>query len=274
MPASVPIKAKTPAIVPNQGKSRHPLKNESSPHSRAIPTRHALLLRHWMLDVSARFPICVHPRSSAVKLPASPITETRNPYPNPPLIKAKTPVIVHNRASSRQPPIFQTALHSVNPPAGSGGPAVERSKRVPRFSLSAGERAGVRASDTTNQSPFAPTRSQSRQKTSAIKANQASSRQTRKTNTIPSANGAAPYQPRATPWVWPRYGTSPEGAPQPANQGKKPLQSCIIKANQGKRRFFKQPSIRSTHPLDRADRQSKGQNVYQGSPSPRGRGPG
>ena len=35
------IKAKTPAIVPHQGKSRHPLKNESSPHRRAIPTRHA-----------------------------------------------------------------------------------------------------------------------------------------------------------------------------------------------------------------------------------------
>ena len=37
------IKAKTPAIKPYQGKSRHPLKSESTPHDRAIPTRHALL---------------------------------------------------------------------------------------------------------------------------------------------------------------------------------------------------------------------------------------
>ena len=46
-----PIKAKSPAIVPHQGSSRHPLKNENSPHRRAIPTRMRLLLRHWMLDV-------------------------------------------------------------------------------------------------------------------------------------------------------------------------------------------------------------------------------
>ena len=94
------------------------------------------VIGHWMLDVSSI---------------------------NPP-IKAETPAIKANRASSRQTPIFQTAIHTANPPAGWGEPAVESSKRVPRFSLSAGERAGVRASVTTNQSPFAPTRSQSRQK--------------------------------------------------------------------------------------------------------------
>ena len=65
----------------------------------------------------------------------------------------------------------------------------------------------------------------------------------------------------------------PDPIPHP-NQGKNPPQSCLIKANQGKRRFFIQPYIRSTHPLDGAGRQSKGRNMCQGSPSPRGRGPG
>ena len=81
-----------------------------------------------------------------------------------------------------------------NPPAGWGEPAVERSKRVPRFSLSAGERAGVRASVTTNQSPFAPTRGQSRQKpqqSCLIKAHQALSRH-------PLKNESTPHH-RATP---------------------------------------------------------------------------
>ena len=62
-PPPRPIKAKTPAIVPHQGISRHPLKNESSPPRRAIPTRHApsppsldvgrsmLDVGCWMLDV-------------------------------------------------------------------------------------------------------------------------------------------------------------------------------------------------------------------------------
>ena len=48
----------------------------------------------------------------------------------------------------------------------------------------------------------------------------------------------------------------------------------MIKANQGKRHFFKPPSIRPTHPLDGAHRQSKARNVGQGSPSPRGEGRG
>ena len=60
-------------------------------------------------------------------------------------------------------------------------------------------------------------------KTPAIVLNQASSRQTvKKQTTISSANGAAPYQPRATPWVCTPHKNSPEGAAQPANQGKNP----------------------------------------------------
>ena len=74
-------------------------------------------------------------------------------------------------------------------------------------------------------------------KNPAIVPNQASSRQTMKklTTTITSANGAASYQPRATPWV--HTVTLPaalKGRPippikaeNPCNQGK----SCFIKAN-------------------------------------------
>ena len=53
-------------------------------------------------------------------------------------------------------------------------------------------------------------------------------------HTIPSANGAASYQPKATPWVCPPRDTSPEGAFQPSNQGKKPCNrasSRLIKAS-------------------------------------------
>ena len=73
-------------------------------------------------------------------------------------------------------------------------------------------------------------------KTPAIKADQASSRQTMKkpNTTIPSANGAAPYQPKATPWVCPLRDTSPARAAHPANQGKNPCNrasSRLIKAS-------------------------------------------
>ena len=54
------------------------------------------------------------------------------------------------------------------------------------------------------------------------------------TTTIMSANGAAPYQPRATPWVRTHYATSPERASHRANQGGKPQQSRLIVLHQGK----------------------------------------
>ena len=101
-PDSPSIKAKTPVIVPHQGKSRHPLKNASSPHRRAIPTRHApsppsLDVGCWTLDISARCPICVHPRPSAVKSPFSRISRlSRFNLPRP--IKAKTPAIKAHQA--------------------------------------------------------------------------------------------------------------------------------------------------------------------------------
>ena len=91
-----------------------------------------------------------------------------------------------------------------NPPAGWGGPAGAWSSRVPRRNPLLGERKQVRASVITNQSPFAPP-SPIKAKTPAIKPHQGLSRQTMKkpNTTIPSANGAAPYQPKATPWVSP-----------------------------------------------------------------------
>ena len=51
------------------------------------------------------------------------------------------------------------------------------------------------------------------------------SRQTMKyLETMPSsANGAAPYQPRATPWVYTPYGHEPRKDGPSPNQGRKPL---------------------------------------------------
>jgi len=61
--------------------------------------------------------------------------------------------------------------------------------------------------------------------------NQGKSRQTMKkpNATITSANGAAPYQPRATLWVRTPNDPSPEGAAHPANQGisRHPLKNQI-----------------------------------------------
>ena len=73
-------------------------------------------------------------------------------------------------------------------------------------------------------------------KNPAIVLNQGISRQTMKkpNATIMSANGAASYQPRATPWVCTPYVISPEGAAQLSNQGKNPCnqgKSCLIKAS-------------------------------------------
>ena len=108
------IKAKTPAIVPHQGISRHSLKNESSPHRRAIPTRHALSppsldvgrggRPQGLLDVGCfgQIPICVYPRPSAVKSPLFAYFAYFAVQPPPPPIKAKTLAIVPYQGSSRQ----------------------------------------------------------------------------------------------------------------------------------------------------------------------------
>ena len=62
-----------------------------------------------------------------------PPLDLRNPefVPESAQIKAKTPAIVPNQGISRQTPFFRNALHTANPPAGWGGPAVERTKHVP-----------------------------------------------------------------------------------------------------------------------------------------------
>ena len=161
--------------------------------------------------------------------------------------------------------IFQTTAKLAHPPAGWGGPAGGWSNCVPRRNPLLGERKQVRASVTTNQSPFAPTRA-IKAKTPVIVHDQGKSRQTMKKQnpTITSANGAAPYQPRATLWVRSPYmPPALQGRPIPPIKAKTPA----IKANRASSRqtpFFKPPSIWRTHPLDGADRPANGQNVYQG----------
>ena len=120
--------------------------------------------------------------------------ETRNPQTetrfsaNQAPIKAKTPAIVHHQGISRHPQ--------------------KNTRPLDAWCL---------------ELPFAP----SRLKTPAIKAHRASSRQTMKKQTArSSANGAASYQPRATPWVCTPYATNPERAGQPpttAQSRQKPL---------------------------------------------------
>ena len=101
-------------------------------------------------------------------------------------IKAKTPLIVHNQGISRQTPFFRNALHTANPPAGWGGPAVARSKREPRKIPLLGERIKVRASVTTNlplcvkNPPSRHDQGSIKAKTPVIVLHQASSRQTLK----------------------------------------------------------------------------------------------
>ena len=108
-----------------------------------------------------------------------------------------------------------------NPPAGSGGLAGERSRRVPGKNPLLGERIQVREGVPLNCLAASPCLHRSiKAKTPAIVLNQGKSRQTlKKLNaTITSANGAAPYQPRATLWVRTPNDPSPEGATHPANQ--------------------------------------------------------
>ena len=91
-----------------------------------------------------------------IQVRASVITNLPLSLKNPPSrhdqgsIKAKTPLIVHNQGISRQTPFFRNALHTANPPAGWGGPAVERTKHVPEKIPLLGERIQVRASVITN----------------------------------------------------------------------------------------------------------------------------
>ena len=76
-------------------------------------------------------------------------------------------------------------------------------------------------------------------KTPAIVHNQGISRQPMKklNATITSANGAAPYQPRATLWVRSPYmPPALQGRPTPQSR-QKPQQSRLIVPHQGKRHF-------------------------------------
>ena len=169
-----PIKAKTPAIVPNQASSRHLLKMLRHPKNRPLPGS-----ADWQsavspvgnrpggafLDASSDphpspwHAFAISPRQSRQKPQQSRLivpnqgkrkkqTPSRAPTarphtspgqrpgfgprtppalkgrPNSP-IKAKNPTIVHHQGKSRQTPFFQTAIHSANPPAGWGAPALD-----------------------------------------------------------------------------------------------------------------------------------------------------
>ena len=124
-----PIKAKTPAIKANRASSRHRM-NIFKPHKTSA-------------NGAAPYQPGQRPGNEP---PACPQPCRGVPPANQGTIKPqsrqKTPVIVHDQGKSRQTPFFQTAIHPANPPAGWGAPAVESSKRGPRFSLSAGRGPG------------------------------------------------------------------------------------------------------------------------------------
>ena len=101
------------------------------------------------------------------------------------------------------------------------------------------EISNLRLKSPSSRCPSARTiKPQSRQKPQQSRLIVPNQGKRQKTNiTIQSANGAAPYQPRATPWVWPPHDTSPERASHPSIKAKNPAivphqgKSSLIKAN-------------------------------------------
>ena len=93
---------------------------------------------------------------------------------------------------------------------------------------------------------------------------------------ISRAPTARPHtSPGQRPWFVPGTPSALKGRPSfpiKAPSRQKPLQSCLIKANQGKRQIRIWSSVWPTHPLDRADWQAKGQGVCQGKILSLGRG--
>ena len=144
-----------------------------------------------------------------------PISKIRNPCPLPLPIKAKTPAIKANQASSRQTPNFRSAPVP-------GRSHVQSLQPAPSYL----------------QTAPAPIKA----KTPAIKAHQASSRQTLKNSnpTIPSANGAAPYQPRATrPGFGPRMTLALKGRPIPLTSPIKAKTPLIVHHQASSRQTMK-----------------------------------
>ena len=153
LPIKAPIKAKTPVIVHDQGISRHPQKNHHAPWTLGAWN----FIGAWRLELGASpHPLCA---VASLRLCVK-------PNPQPPIkasIKAKTPAIVHDQGSSRQP--------------------VNMLKAVPQTEF--GRTIGATVNGTTPPPAVIPTLALSlqrlalRSKTPAIKANRASSRQTR-----------------------------------------------------------------------------------------------
>ena len=187
-------------------------------------------------------------------------------------IKAKTPAIVPNQGKSRQTPNFQTAVRSANHPLDGANRQTNDKTCAKEKSSPGGEDTGE-GEHHHQSSPRLRPRRQSRQKTPAIKPHQGLSRQTMKkpNTTIPSANGAAPYQPKATPWVCSLGTPALKGRLIPPIKAKTPL----IVPNQGSSRQTPnfQTAVRSAnHPLDWADRQTNGETLTKEKSSPGGRG--
>ena len=138
-------------------------------------------------------------------------------------IKAKTPAIKANRASSRQMINQQKTASCHRPSApGTAGPFLGRAGAAapPHIDINVWL---VTPSTVLYQTPPAFSRLQSRQKTPVIVHDQASSRQTMKK--LKPTYRAPTAQPLTSPGQRPGFApheTSPEGATQPANQGKNP----------------------------------------------------
>ena len=192
------IKAKTPAIVPNQGKSRQtvkilfrvfrvgrgfpstafPISEIREPKPDAFPSNQgkSRLIKPYQ-GKRKNFHVTRHPSPEfhlgdfatprlCVKSPASSHNQAS--------IKAKSPVIVHNQGKSRQTPKFPNTF--VPTDAGLVEPVDEWSNSVSGENPLSGERTEVRASVSPINPPL---RLRYPQQSRQIKAHQALSRQTR-----------------------------------------------------------------------------------------------
>ena len=205
-----PIKAKTPAIVHHQGISRHPQKN-TRPLRRMVLGPSLELLRPLPFASLRLRAFALKPRHQGMIK----VQSRQKPQ--------QSSLIVSHQGKSRQTPKMKA--HTPTPPA-------NRAPLPPALDVG-------RSMLDVEYFPFFSIKA----KTPVIVPHQASSRQTMKklNPALTSANGAAPYQPRATLWVRPPYATSPARAVHPANQGKNP-------SNRASSRHIKAPAKKHPSP--------------------------
>ena len=233
LPNQTSIKAKTPVIVPNQGKSRQTSFFQTAVLSANPPAGWVGPAAEKPLRVPRKNPLQggedtgegERPTnlSNRVALPIrsrssrSPKSKTRTRFR--PSIKAETPAIKANRAKSSlikaAMKILLPADNRPQPPSLPGIPPFA-TLRLCAFALKT-------PSSNHNQASI-------KAKNPAIVHNQGISRQPMKklNATITSANGATSYQPRATPWERAnRLSPALKGRPIPPIKAKTPA----IKAN-------------------------------------------